>query len=608
GGHGRGRDRVHGEAATPVARPGGAGVTARTYPPFEPTFPDPETWTVPAVLRLRARTHGHAEALRVPEDGETFTYGELLAHAGRYAAALVDAGARARARVAVYVVDPVDELIAMLAVLRAGATCVPLSRFEPLARIRARIAETGVTTLVTTCDAGNLLVDSCQVVAIDTLSAAPAAPAPPRPDAADPAFLGEGGIVTSHGAFAASIAAEIHEAGLAPGEATIVAGSGPALVMHDAMAVWMSGGTVVLPEAWRQDDAAALWELADEHGAVRAYLSAGLFRRVIAEGDGRPTPAGLRELVVEHGGDGGAGEAEAPAARDGAPAYRVFERLVARGTQPVLQRWPSAGGRPRGRPRAGQDVRVLDRHGRILPVGVPGALHVVDEGGRPWPVGVRGRWLDDGSVEVLGRAGSDLSVRRRAVDRDLVESALRAVSGVRAAAVVASGAELRAFIQGDCTEAAARAALAERIPAFMLPASIVSVARMPRTPGGEIDRDTLAADAERGAPAATEFEVLVADAWAAVLGRDPVPCQEDFLALGGECRDAVEIAARLAESFAVTVEPSDVFLHSTVEALAIALTQRLLDQRDDTDALLAELEALEGSDIDALLADMEGMQ
>jgi amino acid adenylation domain-containing protein/FkbM family methyltransferase len=564
--------------------------------------PDGAETPVPAALAEAARVHPDRVAVRTAR--RAVSYGELLAHADRCAAALAGAGVRAQARVAVYVADPVDELVAMLAVLRAGATCVPLSRFEPLARIRRRIAEAGVTTVVTPCDVGNLLVDSCQVVAIDTLPAAPTAPALPHPDPADPAFLGEGGIVTSHRAFAASVAAEVREAGLAPEEATVVAGSRPALVMHDAAAVWISGGTVVLPEAWRHGDLAALGELAGGQQAVRAYLPADLFRRLAAgeRGDG-PLPAGLRELVVEH--DGGPGEAEARGA--GVPGCRVFARLVAEGTQPVLRRWPSDGVRPRGLPRPGHGVRVLDRQGRILPVGVPGTIHLVgEEGARAWPVGATGRWLDDGSIEVLGRAGSELSVRRRAVDRGLVESALRAVPGVRAAAVVASGTELRAFIQGECTEAAARAALAERIPAFMLPASIVSLARMPRTPGGEVDRGALAA-AERGAPAAprSEFEVMVAGAYAAVLDCDAVACQEDFLALGGECRDAVAVAARLAESLGVTVEPSDVFLHSTAEALAIALTQRLLDERDDTEALLAELEALDGSEIDALLADMD---
>lgn len=62
---------------------------ARTYPEFAPTFPDPDSWTVPAVLRLRASTHADAIALRVPEDGDVLTYAELLDRAERVAASLL---------------------------------------------------------------------------------------------------------------------------------------------------------------------------------------------------------------------------------------------------------------------------------------------------------------------------------------------------------------------------------------------------------------------------------------------------------------------------------------------------------------------------------------
>ncbi|HEX8243485.1 MAG TPA: condensation domain-containing protein, partial [Longimicrobium sp.] len=106
---------------------------------------------VPVALAEVAQAHPGRLAVRTAQ--RAVSYGELLANADRWAAALVEDGVRPQARVAVYVVNAVDELAAMLAVLRAAATCVLLSRFEPLSRIRARIAESGVTTLLTTCEA-----------------------------------------------------------------------------------------------------------------------------------------------------------------------------------------------------------------------------------------------------------------------------------------------------------------------------------------------------------------------------------------------------------------------------------------------------------------------
>ena len=66
-----------------MAVAGGDLVSVLTYDDHRPITEDREQWSVPAVLRQRAHTHGDRVALEFPEDGERLTYAEVLDRAER---------------------------------------------------------------------------------------------------------------------------------------------------------------------------------------------------------------------------------------------------------------------------------------------------------------------------------------------------------------------------------------------------------------------------------------------------------------------------------------------------------------------------------------------
>ena len=558
-----------------------------------PAPPAPSAVNEAAHDAVAAIARSHPERRAVQTSRGDLSCGDLLAQSDRCVAALQDAGMGPGTPVGVYVPGAADELVALLSVARAGGICVPLSRFDSVQRLRARLAETDTETLLTTRDAAADFPEARRLVALDALPEDLAAPEPVRVDLATPALLSEEGFSTSHRAFAASVRAEVQEAALAEGESTLIAGLRASQVLHDAMAVWTAGGTVVLPEIREQGDPEALWQLAEAHEAVRAYVPAEL-----ADHD---RPAGLRELVVDY--EPGLPAESIARLRTRLPGCRVSERLLAPNGLPVL-RWPLASGAPKSRPRPGLAVRILDSGHGAVPVGIPGDLYLADPA-EVQPLGVVGRWLDDGSLQLLGRSEARLRVRGYDVDRDRVESVLRSVPGVRDAAVTASRDGLTALVQGSYTEAEARAKLSESVPAFMIPGSIVRRTRLPRSWSGGIDRRNLSADADRedGAAARTDFEKLVVTAFSDVLGWDAVGIREDFLALGGHCQEAARIAASLSAALDMSVDATNVFFYSNAEALAIALAQRSLAEEEDAERLLAEIEALDNSEVEALLSE-----
>jgi non-ribosomal peptide synthetase component F len=261
---------------------------------------------------------------------------------------------------------------------------------------------------------------------------------------------------------------------------------------------------------------------------------------------------------------------------------------------------------PIGRPIANVGVHVVDRWGRLAPVGVPGELWVTGAGlargyvgrpeltaerfvadpfgtpgGRAYRTGDRGRWRPDGAIELLGRMDDQLKVRGFRVEPAEVEAALRSHPGVADAAAAGRDGRLLAWVvpaagTAGPTQAELRAHLAARVPGFLVPDLVATVDRLPTTPSGKLDRsalphpDRLAAAAAFAEPE-PGTESVVAQAWRQLLGVERVGRDDDFFALGGHSLLAVKLVTRLAERLGVRVPVRVVFEAPTLAGLAAAV-------------------------------------
>lgn len=257
-----------------------------------------------------------------------------------------------------------------------------------------------------------------------------------------------------------------------------------------------------------------------------------------------------------------------------------------------------------GRPTPGTRVRVLDRWLRPVPIGVPGELYVSGNGvtrgylGRPdltagrfvpdphGPAGARMyrtgdvvRWTPDGNLEYSGRDDHQVKIRGFRVELGEIEAALAARAGTRDAVVVAHTDErgvtrLVGYV-GSLTvdTAAVRSALAQRLPDYMVPATVVALPALPLTANGKVDRAALpepdfAALAGSGTPrTATEHAVCatVAD----VLGLEKAGVDDDFFTLGGDSIVSIQLVSRLRTA-GVHVTARQVFELRTPAAIAAA--------------------------------------
>ncbi|NHZ41747.1 non-ribosomal peptide synthetase [Massilia aquatica] len=218
-------------------------------------------------------------------------------------------------------------------------------------------------------------------------------------------------------------------------------------------------------------------------------------------------------------------------------------------------------------------------------------------GGRMYRTGDRVRVSEQGQLRYLGRFDHQVKLRGFRIETAEIESRARAVAGVEQALVLVrtvGGAEhLVAYWTGAAGEEAVRAALADELPAFMVPHYLVRLAQFPLNANGKIERALLpapatgaAAPGQDGAGAASASESALAALMAQVLKVGPLGADADFVALGGHSLLAMQLLVGVRERLQVRLRLSDIFKHRTVRALA-ALADELRMQEPDVAPLVA---------------------
>jgi len=323
--------------------------------------------------------------------------------------------------------------------------------------------------------------------------------------------------------------------------------------------------------------------------------------------EARPTLAGLGCLMI-------GGEAFPPALAAELRSlvrgrvvnmYGPTETTIWSTTQQVAE---EPGSIPLGTPIANTRCYVLDRHQELVPIGVPGELLIGGHGvvrgyharpeltaerflvdrfrgqGRMYRTGDLVRWRTDGRLEFLGRIDHQVKVRGHRIELGEIESVLEARADVREAVVV-----VREFGPGDSRlvgyvvpavgvtvdPAALRKAVGERLPEYMVPAHIVTLERLPRTPNLKIDRKALPAPSEGQAVTTTPFvkpaselESQIAAIWRDVLRVEQVGVNENFFDIGGHSLLTVKVHVRLRASIDRPVSITDLFRFPTIRTLA----------------------------------------
>ncbi|MEU0587931.1 amino acid adenylation domain-containing protein [Streptomyces sp. NPDC006132] len=563
----------------------------------------------------------------------TLTFARLDAAADALAAALLARGAGPESVVAVALPRGPDLVTALLATLKAGAACMPVDPSYPPERIALMLADAHPRLVVSDQETARRLALDPESVC-DPGETATAVPRPPlSPD--HPAYVvftsgstgRPKGVLGTQRALANRLA---WGRTLTDGPAGVRVAKSPISFIDgltELLGALVAGEAVALADDGTTGDPTALAALASRHRAtlltavpsLYATLvesappgSFGSVRTWISSGEPLTTDLAHRltarwpnaRLVNLYGCSEAAGDSLAHVHADDE------SRAGRRDADPAEPRRRTAGTVPLGRPIAGTRVHVLDPFLRPAPTGAVGELYLAGDGlargylnqpgrtaerfvadpfgppgSRLYRTGDLARLRPDGTVEFLGRADQQVKIRGFRVEPGEIEAAARALPGVRAAAVVAredgtAPRRLVAYVEPDTgagrrpDPAGLRHALAERLPAHLVPAAVVVLEALPLTPSGKLDRRALPApDFTRAStfdPPRTEPEKALCALFAEVLGVERVGVHDDFFALGGDSIVSVRLADR-ARRAGLGLSPRDVFTHRTPAGLARSL-------------------------------------
>ncbi|WP_157239437.1 non-ribosomal peptide synthetase [Catenuloplanes japonicus] len=591
-------------AALPSAAPAERDLVLRSWSGADADLTGP---LLPALFRDRVLSQPGAPAFA------GWSFAEAGAAVERVAGALQRHGVGPEDRVAVVASRTPEAMIAMLAVLAAGAAYLPVDPAYPAERIRWMLDDARPAALLHTPD---LTPPPFPGPILTTDSAGPFTQ--PLLDGENPAYVvytsgstgTPKGVVIPHAAIAnlyRSHRRHLHEptARLAGRERLRVAHAWP--FAFDAAwqpQLWLfSGHAVHLATEDERTDPAALATLIERSGIDFVEVAPAM----LAALDDLGVFAADRSTLsmIGFGGDAvGERQWRRLAATPGLAAVNLYGPTEC--TVDSLAAFATDAERPViGRPVDNARAYVLDANLSILPPGVAGELYLAGAGlargylhapavtasrfvanpfGGPgerlYRTGDLVRWTAEGTIDYLGRADDQVKIRGYRVELGEVQAALAAHPDVAQAEAAAPALDNgRRVLAGyvvprsgrDVDVADLRRHMAATVPDFLVPAAFVVLPALPLTGNGKVDRarlprPDLAAESYR-APA-TATEKALCDAFATALGVERVGADDDFFARGGDSIATLRLVALIRET--ADLSPRDVFTHRTPGALAAA--------------------------------------
>ncbi|HEY6228416.1 MAG TPA: amino acid adenylation domain-containing protein, partial [Verrucomicrobiae bacterium] len=581
------------------------------------------------LVEARAEQAADATALILTGGGqlekcERLTYGELMVRAAERTCALVRAGVTPGTAVGVLLPRSLETVVSLNAIWRAGGVFVPLDSSYPAERIEFMVSDSEMKAVVTTRGLAGILPENVAKIFVDAGESFESAPAV-RVQGTDPAYViytsgstGQPkGVTISHGAIAQHVLAMVQYYEVSANDRhlhfspftfdasfeqllpPLVAGA--SIVVRDER-LWDVSEfveNIAKFELTMADIPMAYWHQLAQHAVGMPPDSVPeRFRLVIAGGEAMSSdrleqwqqgPFGNRRLVNAYG------------PTEATVTATAFEAADFKAGQ--------SGSVPIGRPLPGRESYILDATLQPVPVRVVGQLYIGGAllaagylnrpeltrekfvknpfgAGQLYATGDMARYLEDGTIEFLGRVDDQIKIRGFRVEPGEIEVALQEHPSVRDAVVIAKddGGGQKRLIgyvtprNGKVSEREVRQWLRGRLPEYMTPSAIVALKDFPLLPSGKVNRKALPDPTSHGvavtAPGATPktpLELQLQILFQRVLRRNGVGVDESFFELGGDSLQALELIVQIEKATGRRLPLETLFQTPTVQRLAVEL-------------------------------------
>ncbi|NDJ57520.1 amino acid adenylation domain-containing protein [Enterobacteriaceae bacterium 4M9] len=560
------------------------------------------------------------DAIAVSEGQSRLTYAELNREANRLAHKLQELAGGETFCAGLLMQHSIEEVIATLAVIKAGGAYLPLRAADPLERQQIMMDDAGATVLITGLS-GPWPVAETVIQTGDDFQAQHYLQTNPlcRVKSSDLAYImytsGSTGKPKGIAVSQQSVIALACDRRWQPADHQRVLLHSPSAFDASTYEFWvtlMCGGQLVVAPGGELDIDALAHTIVSE-SITAAWLTAGLFRLMVDE---HPQAlASLRLLLA--GGDVLPKSSIAAVLRQ-CPGLVIMNgygptETTTFATTYAMRSVPESVSVPIGSPLDNMQVYVLDAYLNPVPVGVPGELYIAGDGlahgyiNQPDltaahfvanPFGHHGermyrsgdwvRWRQDGVLEYLNRGDQQIKIRGFRIELSEIEAALLEEGDIAQAVVSLlepqpGNKQLVAWViareNTHCDPVQLRQRLSDRLPDFMVPSAITPVTHFPLTANGKVDVRALPApvySSEARRDARNPQEEVLCRLFAQVLGIEQLSIDDNFFQLGGHSLMASRLVSLVRKALNVNPRIRDLFEAPTVAQFA----QRL--RPDDT--------------------------
>lgn len=560
-------------------------------------------------------------AVALSAGDHTMTYAELNEQANRLARHLQKNGVGHQTVTAILAERTPELIVSLLAVLKAGATYVPIDPDYPESRIQYMLKDSGATHLLThssfisqtrslAFDGTYLFADDQEILLMSSENL------PLEAGLDDTAYImytsgttGQPkGIMTTHSNIARVVKNTNYLTILETDTLLSLSNSVFDGFTFDVYGALLNGAKLVLPQKETILDMGKLTELIKgEHISVM-FVPTALFHLLVDEGT--DWMRGVRKVLF--GGE----RASVQHVRKAFDVmgkgrllnvYGPTESTVFATYYPIDEAIPlEAHSIPIGKPLNQTGAYILSEHRQLQPIGMVGELclsgkglakgylnrpdltkqvfipHPFASGERLYRTGDLAYFREDGLIEYAGRVDDQVKIRGHRIELTEIEANLLMHPGVKQAVLLADHDEtnhtrLLAYItcddawKGKLDDIKSR--LKERLPAYMLPHELIELENLPLTPNGKVDKRQLPKpEAPQGNRRvklpANEVEQKLLVMWREVLEREDISTDDHFFELGGHSLKAMSLLSKVSKEFEVQVPIHLLFETPTIEALS----------------------------------------
>ncbi|MGW0811600.1 non-ribosomal peptide synthetase, partial [Nonomuraea sp. NPDC002799] len=583
----------------------GSGERHRVLVGWNETGREMPAVTLPEMFEAQvART---PDALAIQMRDVTLTYAQLNARANQLARHLVQHGVGPESLVALRMPRSVDVIVAVWAILKAGAAYVPIDLEYPAERIAFMLDDARPAMV---------LSEPVEVSHLPMANLTDADRVAPL-SAGHPCFViytsgstGRPKAVVMPGAAMSNLVIWWTSAE-PPGRVAQFSALSFDVSAMEILATTVGGGCLVVPEEETRKDADKFveWLLAYEVNDLMCIPN--LLLDAVCE---TAKATDISFPALRHVGQGGEALVLSPAVKDffrKAPQRRLDNcygptetHVITRSTLPArVGDWSQDA--PIGRPMANSQVYVLDQWLQPVPAGIAGELYIAGgqlargylnrpgltagrfvanpfgaPGSRMYRTGDLVRWRADGELLFLGRADHQVKVRGFRIELGEIETILRQHPAVAQATVIAieDGPAVKRLIAylvpaavTQPTSEALREWVSQTLPDYMVPNAFVMLDKMPLNPNGKLDRYALPKPATKptgSRPPRTSQEQVLCDVFAEVLHTSQIGSDDDFFELGGHSLSATKLMSRVRTKLQVDLPLRALFEQRTPAGLA----------------------------------------